>query len=681
MVGHHCVEQLIERGALDRYRLHVFSEEPMRAYDRVHLSEYFSGRDAESLALSDAALYQTPGVTLHLGVPVLEIDRARRQVITAQGCVAYDKLVLATGSYPFVPPIEGAEGDSRLVYRTLEDLDAIRAAAANARRGVVVGGGLLGLEAANALKSLGLEAHVVEFAPRLMPVQLDDLGGLALKAQIERAGRRRAPVPRHAIDQRRRAVPLPDEFCQRRIPRNRPDRVLRRYPRPGRPGPAMRAGDRPARWRGDRRHLPEQRPAHLRHRRVRVLERQPVRPGRAGLPDGAQCRRAAVRRRRRAVPGRRHVDQAQAAGRRRRLHRRCPRQHAGRAQLSVHRRDQRQLPAPGGRRQRQARARRGAGRRQQLLRHPAAIHAERDRLAVRTGRADPAVVRRRADPRPWRLAGNGHGLLLPQRHQGRDLLGHRRRLHRPRPAQVADQGLHRLRRLRRLAQASLRARADRPWRQRRQEPVRALRLHPPGAVCAGAGGRGDHLRRTAGQTRPRPHRLRRLQAGGGLDPGVVLEPADHGPVAGAVAGHQRHLHGQHAEERHLFGGAAHSRRRDHRRQADRHRRGGEEIRPLHQDHRRPAHRPVRRPVASAAGHLGRADRRRLRNRPRLRQVDPHGEVLRRQHLVPLRRAGQRANGPDSSRTATRACARRTSSSSRCPAAPANAPRRRARTSA
>ena len=65
MVGHHCVEQLIERGALDHYRLHVFSEEPMRAYDRVHLSEYFSGRDAESLALSDASLYQTPGVTLH----------------------------------------------------------------------------------------------------------------------------------------------------------------------------------------------------------------------------------------------------------------------------------------------------------------------------------------------------------------------------------------------------------------------------------------------------------------------------------------------------------------------------------------------------------------------------------------------------------------------------------------
>ena len=188
MVGHHCVEQLVQGGALSRYRIHVFSEEPLRAYDRVHLSEYFGGRDAESLALGDAALYQQAGVILHLGVPVLEIDRARQEVITAQGCVPYAYLVMATGSYPFVPPIEGAAGDSRLVYRTLADLDTIRAAANNARRGVVVGGGLLGLEAANALRSLGLEAHVVEFAPRLMPVQLDEAGGVALKARIEALG-------------------------------------------------------------------------------------------------------------------------------------------------------------------------------------------------------------------------------------------------------------------------------------------------------------------------------------------------------------------------------------------------------------------------------------------------------------------------------------------------------------
>jgi nitrite reductase (NADH) large subunit len=188
MVGHHCVEQLIERGALQQFDVQVFGEERQRAYDRVHLSEYFSGSDAEQLALGSADLYALHGVQLHLGEAVLEIDRERCEVVTAIGRYGYDQLVLATGSYPFVPPINGSEDEARLVYRTLDDLDAIRAAASNARRGVVVGGGLLGLEAANALKSLGLEAHVVEFAPRLMPVQLDADGGAALRAQIEALG-------------------------------------------------------------------------------------------------------------------------------------------------------------------------------------------------------------------------------------------------------------------------------------------------------------------------------------------------------------------------------------------------------------------------------------------------------------------------------------------------------------
>lgn len=188
MVGHHLVEQLLAAGALDHYEIHVFGEERQRAYDRVHLSEYFAGRDAESLAMSEAGLYTVPGLVLHLGCAVTAINREQREVLTPEGAFGYDRLVLATGSYPFVPPIEGAEGDSRLVYRTLDDLDTIRLAAARARRGVVVGGGLLGLEAANALKSLGLEAHVVEFAPRLMPVQLDDLGGAALRQRIEDLG-------------------------------------------------------------------------------------------------------------------------------------------------------------------------------------------------------------------------------------------------------------------------------------------------------------------------------------------------------------------------------------------------------------------------------------------------------------------------------------------------------------
>ncbi|MBD1587878.1 nitrite reductase large subunit NirB [Pseudomonas typographi] len=188
MVGHHCVEQLVERGALARYDIHVFGEEPLRAYDRVHLSAYFTGADAESLAMCPADYYGRHGVHLHIGEAVLQLDRTAQEVVTAAGRYRYDHLVLATGSFPFVPPVPGAEGCSRLVYRTLEDLDRIREAAAGARRGVVVGGGLLGLEAANALKLLGLQAHVVEFAPRLMPVQLDVDGGAALRARIEALG-------------------------------------------------------------------------------------------------------------------------------------------------------------------------------------------------------------------------------------------------------------------------------------------------------------------------------------------------------------------------------------------------------------------------------------------------------------------------------------------------------------
>ncbi len=188
MVGHHCVEQLVAKGALERYRIHVFGEESRRAYDRVHLSEYLGDRDAESMSLSDAGFYGQEGLTLHLGALVTGVDRHRRHVVTAEGSFAYDKLVFATGSYPFVPPVAGADGNSRLVYRTIDDLDLIRNAAKGARRGVVVGGGLLGLEAANALKSLNLEAHVVEFAPRLMPVQLDEMGGAALKSRIEGLG-------------------------------------------------------------------------------------------------------------------------------------------------------------------------------------------------------------------------------------------------------------------------------------------------------------------------------------------------------------------------------------------------------------------------------------------------------------------------------------------------------------
>jgi len=136
-----------------------------------------------------AGFFEQPGITLRLEDRALAIDRDRKLVRSATGAeLPYDKLVLATGSYPFVPPLPGKDRPDCFVYRTIEDLEAIRTAAAGARVGTVVGGGLLGLEAAKALHDLGMQTHVVEFAPRLMAVQLDDSGGRLLRRKIEALG-------------------------------------------------------------------------------------------------------------------------------------------------------------------------------------------------------------------------------------------------------------------------------------------------------------------------------------------------------------------------------------------------------------------------------------------------------------------------------------------------------------
>ncbi|PYD77597.1 nitrite reductase (NAD(P)H), partial [Komagataeibacter oboediens] len=188
MVGHYCAEQLVAHGLHEDCAIHIFGDELHDAYDRVHLTEYMSGRDALALRLHVDDFHTHHGLTLHRGVRVTRIDRAARMVESAEGPLPYDTLILATGSTPFVPPVPGNTGTAGLVYRTLDDLDMIRAAAEGASHGVVIGGGLLGLEAANALSGLGLSTAVVEFAPRLMPVQLDDDGGQALKQRIEALG-------------------------------------------------------------------------------------------------------------------------------------------------------------------------------------------------------------------------------------------------------------------------------------------------------------------------------------------------------------------------------------------------------------------------------------------------------------------------------------------------------------
>ncbi|MFJ6660344.1 nitrite reductase large subunit NirB [Streptomyces sp. NPDC091377] len=190
MVGQRFLEALAERGPVGSHRVVVLGEEPRPAYDRVGLTSYFSGRTPEQLSLTEPEFIARHGIELRTGDPVESVDRTARTVTTRSGLtVAYDTLVLATGSSPFVPPVPGKDAEGCFVYRTIEDLLAIEAyARAGARVGAVVGGGLLGLEAAGALQGLGLDTHIVEFAPRLMPVQVDEGGGAALLRTVEGMG-------------------------------------------------------------------------------------------------------------------------------------------------------------------------------------------------------------------------------------------------------------------------------------------------------------------------------------------------------------------------------------------------------------------------------------------------------------------------------------------------------------
>ncbi|MET9856152.1 nitrite reductase large subunit NirB [Streptomyces sp. NPDC006450] len=189
MVGQRYLEALAELGVTATHRITVLCEEPRPAYDRVHLTAYFSGSTPEDLSLTPASFMEEHGIALHLDDPAETIDRAARTVTSRTGQVfPYDVLVLATGSYPFVPPVPGKDAPGCFVYRTIEDLLAIEEYAKTRTSGAVVGGGLLGLEAAGALQGLGLTTRIVEFAPRLMPVQVDEGGGAALLRTIENMG-------------------------------------------------------------------------------------------------------------------------------------------------------------------------------------------------------------------------------------------------------------------------------------------------------------------------------------------------------------------------------------------------------------------------------------------------------------------------------------------------------------
>lgn len=189
MVGHRFCEKLVEFDVARRYRIVTFCEEPRAAYDRVGLTSFFAHRDAEKLLLARLDWYREHGIELHLGDRASQIDRQRQIVYSEKGQkLHYDAVVLATGSYPFVPPVPGINNRGVFVYRTIEDLERIIEYAQGVKRCAVIGGGLLGLEAAKAAYDLNLQTHVVEFAPRLMPRQIDDAGSRVLVRRIEELG-------------------------------------------------------------------------------------------------------------------------------------------------------------------------------------------------------------------------------------------------------------------------------------------------------------------------------------------------------------------------------------------------------------------------------------------------------------------------------------------------------------
>lgn len=188
MVGHKFLESLADNPVADM-QVTVLCEEPRPAYDRVHLSEFFSGKSADDLSLVKPGFFDRSDMVLRLNARAESIDLAAKTVTASTGDVLpYDKLVLATGSYPFVPPIDGRDRKDCFVYRTIEDLEGMAEAGARLKTGVVIGGGLLGLECAKALRDMGLITHVVEFAPRLMAVQVDDGGGRILRNKIAELG-------------------------------------------------------------------------------------------------------------------------------------------------------------------------------------------------------------------------------------------------------------------------------------------------------------------------------------------------------------------------------------------------------------------------------------------------------------------------------------------------------------
>lgn len=189
MAAYGFLRQLAKAGGLEHYAVTLLGDEPHPCYDRVNLTECFSGKSPDDLLLAPADWYREHGIDLLSGVRVTAIDRVAKAVATDDGTVhPYHQLILATGSHPFVPPIEGTDLPGVFVYRTFEDIERIKGFSEHQCRAAVLGGGLLGLEAAKALHDLGRETHVLEVAPGLMPRQLNVDASDLLQTEIESLG-------------------------------------------------------------------------------------------------------------------------------------------------------------------------------------------------------------------------------------------------------------------------------------------------------------------------------------------------------------------------------------------------------------------------------------------------------------------------------------------------------------
>ncbi|ABC37664.1 nitrite reductase large subunit NirB [Burkholderia thailandensis] len=189
MAGVRTLEELLKL-APDLYDVTVFGAEPHPNYNRILLSPVLAGEQTlEQIVLNDYAWYESHGITLHVGKKIVKIDRVKRVVIADDGTeAAYDRLLLATGSNPFMLPIPGADLDGVLGYRDIADTQAMIDAAARHTHAVVIGGGLLGLEAANGLKLRGMDVTVAHLAPTLLERQLDAKAGGLLRASLEARG-------------------------------------------------------------------------------------------------------------------------------------------------------------------------------------------------------------------------------------------------------------------------------------------------------------------------------------------------------------------------------------------------------------------------------------------------------------------------------------------------------------